>query len=139
MINDEELETIAKWPFEQGWHELMAYVRRRWQYADAGYWKESVTFGNYDEMIDCYNISTGGWSGNEELISALRQNVMAWSLCWVQERRGGHYIFEIRRPNGNYQKEAIDCRQEEGTEGQRGQEGSEAGQEAEGETRFGSA
>lgn len=42
-----------------------------------------------------YRISTGGWSGNEGLIDAMQENVMAWSLCWQSSKRGGHYEFEI--------------------------------------------
>lgn len=47
-----------------------------------------------DRPIIRYTFSTGGWSGNEDLIRAMEQNWMIWSLTWVQSRRGGHYIFE---------------------------------------------
>jgi len=48
-------------------------------------------------------LSTGGWSGNESIIEAMRGNWFFWSMCWVQSRRGGHYIFElpiIAKPKG---------------------------------------
>jgi len=43
-----------------------------------------------------YNISTGGWSGNESIIHEMQENSMMWHLNWVQSCRGGHYIFELR-------------------------------------------
>lgn len=44
------------------------------------------------------HLSTGGWSGNEEIISAIHANTMLCAahftpLAW---RRGGHYQYEIR-------------------------------------------
>ena len=65
--------------------DLMDYIKSKWRYADCGYWKEKG---------DKYCISTAGWSGNEDIVYALKLNVMFWSLCWVQSRRGGHYIFQ---------------------------------------------
>lgn len=64
---------------------LLEYVGDVWKYKDWGWERD----GNE------YHISTGGWSGNEELMAALEQNWMFWNMCWVQSRRGGHYIFEV--------------------------------------------
>ena len=43
-----------------------------------------------------WHVSTGGWSGHEDVISALRDNLMFWMLSWVSSTRGGHYVFETR-------------------------------------------
>lgn len=43
-----------------------------------------------------WRVSTGGWSGHEDLIDALRQARGFWALCFWSERRGGHYVFETR-------------------------------------------
>jgi len=39
-------------------------------------------------------VSTGGWSGNEERIEAIQQNMEWWMLNWHSTRRGGHFIFQ---------------------------------------------
>ena len=41
-----------------------------------------------------WQISTGGWSGNEDIIGALKENTMFWMFCWKQSTRGGHYVFQ---------------------------------------------
>lgn len=39
-------------------------------------------------------LHTGGWSGNEEIISVLQES-MFWYLYWQKSERGGHYYFEL--------------------------------------------
>ena len=39
--------------------------------------------------------STGGWSGNENVVDALRANILFWGLCWERTDAGGHYYFRI--------------------------------------------
>lgn len=41
-------------------------------------------------------LSTGGWSGNEDVIATLR-HTWFWHLCWVVSRRGGHYTFDLAK------------------------------------------
>lgn len=90
-VTDEELERIATWPHEQGWRELLAYVHDCWWAADWG-WSAPEP----DEEGLRYQISTGGWSGNESIIDALQGNEDFWHECWYSTRRGGHYIFTVR-------------------------------------------
>lgn len=59
---------------------------------------EEITRTNHlfeEETILKYSISTGGWSGCEDVMEALRQNFIFWALNWVSHYRGGHYTFEI--------------------------------------------
>lgn len=88
---ENELQKITDWDFEDKWNDLMTYIKSLWKYADWG-WHEETT----DTLIRYY-ISTGGWSGNEEIINAMEENYMFWIMCWEQSRRGGHYIFEIQK------------------------------------------
>ena len=78
-----EMETIRTWDYND-FHGLMEYIRQMWKYADDGYWKQR---GNV------YRISTGGWSGNEDIIAAMIGNTMFWMLYWRQSKRGGRYVF----------------------------------------------
>ncbi len=91
---EETLKTIREWPRGPGWAflDLMEYVREAWKYGDRGFNVKDVA----DTPFKRYSISAGGWSGNEDLIVSMRENRMFWAMCWEEERRGGHYIFELR-------------------------------------------
>ena len=89
---EELLEFISSWPYQKGFKDLMDIVYDYWSYdypykfvdftKDGGYW--------------VYEMSTGGWSGNEALIEALQGNHMFWLINWYSSRRGGHYVFKVR-------------------------------------------
>ena len=81
---DEELEIIRNWKTND-FHGLMEYIKPLWNYADCGYW-------NFEN--DIYSISTGGWSGNEDIIANMQENIVWWMMYWQSSRRGGHYTFE---------------------------------------------
>jgi len=83
------------WSDKSGW---MKYVESLWHLSEWG-WSESDEPHDWKEgeIVHRFQVSTAGWSGNESLISAMKQNFMLWSMLWVQSRRGGHYIFEIYR------------------------------------------
>lgn len=96
---EEALEIIRTWDYSKGYHELMKFIESIWWAADWG-WRnkgnEVTTFGEkYSRTETVYDISTGGWSGNESIIYELEANYMFWSMCWYQSRRGGHYIFKV--------------------------------------------
>lgn len=82
---ESELKQIAEWP----WRDipaLLEFVQLRWSYPNY-WWQEG----------DILNVSTGGWSGNEDLINAMMQNRMFVAICWISSRRGGHYKFDLSR------------------------------------------
>ena len=87
---DEFLNSISGWHWEDGFNDLLAHAMHGHIYPT--YRSEEVDEkGNH-----IWRISTGGWSGNESIINALKDNPMFWAMCWVQSRRGGHYIFEVK-------------------------------------------
>lgn len=97
---DSVLGVIESWdPFEKDPHELMAFIKRLWNYAEWAWNEEEVqddfVMGHFRPCID-YHISTAGWSGNEDLIGALKNNKHHfWAIHWKQSNRGGHYIIQI--------------------------------------------
>jgi hypothetical protein len=95
---DEQIAHIKAWPYEDptGW---FAFIKTsgHWWPTEAWGWDERDDVDVIVKAVRVYEISTGGWSGNEELIAAMRDNDMLWSLTWYQSRRGGHYTFMVRR------------------------------------------
>lgn len=89
-----EIVRIWHWGDARGWFE---FIKSIWHMAPWG-WRESEVDHEYikDKKVYVYNISTGGWSGNESIIWAMQKTNMMWHLNWVQSRRGGHFIFELR-------------------------------------------
>lgn len=88
-----ELIEIWHWTDPKGWFK---FINSIWHLKSWG-WDELESI---DELTNdrawCYYISTGGWSGNEDIIRAMQKNEMMWHTQWVQARRGGHYIFELK-------------------------------------------
>ena len=97
---DESLEAIGKWDGDE--REFFAALKPLWKYSDMPHqdawcgWHEENGAGIMDEPVRRYNLSTGGWSGNESLVGAMERNIELWATTWVQTRRGGHYIFEVK-------------------------------------------
>lgn len=85
---DEELKTIKEWDFQQKpVTDLLDYTRNLWKYED-----RFVLTGK--RVLKLY-LSTGGWSGNESIIGALKQNFVFWAMCWEKHIKGGHYWFRV--------------------------------------------
>lgn len=82
--DDEELARIEKWPLEDI-AGLFKFVHSLWWMPNWGWKQEGRKF----------RISTGGWSGNESLISAMEENAMIFSLTCKSWRVGGHYEFQL--------------------------------------------
>ena len=88
----EETERLVR-EFEGDARELLASLREVWMYPT--YWDEEDGVDILDRPVHRYHVSTAGWSGNESLIEALRNHWIFWMRFWVEERAGGHFIFEI--------------------------------------------
>ena len=78
--------------------ETLAAIRA-WAPSDFGLLRAICEIWYYpnfivEEQDGSWAISTGGWSGNEDLIAAMQENEMWWTLHWQEIRRGGHYKFK---------------------------------------------
>jgi len=95
----EELEVVRSWDWEQGFKGLVEYLQDIWWYPERHielYWgRDRITEKSVHRLI----LHTGGWSGNEDIIVALKDNMMFWQLCWEKSVRGGHFYFGIRPMN----------------------------------------
>lgn len=82
-------------PLKQNPHDLMAFIKSLWQYVDWG-WSEKKKRDYANKKTILYSISTGGWSGNESIVYALKNNKnFFWTLYWRESKVGGHYKFLI--------------------------------------------
>lgn len=82
--HETDIEKIKSWDYRD-LTGLLTFVESIWAYAEWGWRRRGRT----------YRVSTAGWSGNEEIIGALKENFMFWSVCWQSSRRGGHYVFKV--------------------------------------------
>jgi len=82
---DETLDAITNWPASdpEGWIE---FVRQTWNH----------NYGSVNELEIMAKLVTGGWSGNECIISAMKGNYILWSLLWESSHRGGLWV--LRKP-----------------------------------------
>lgn len=87
--SEAELRRVAQWPIysARDIRNLLGYVQRRWKYSS---YFDPIPLGEQE-----FNVSTAGWSGNEDLMDALEENTIFWATCWVSARRGGHFVFSI--------------------------------------------
>lgn len=88
---DEYLDWIKKYdPLKMKLIDFVEMLRDGWNDSEWGYILRRSR-GEYRTL----ELHTGGWSGNEEIISALQSNYMFWQICFYKHIRGGHYWFRI--------------------------------------------
>ncbi len=87
------LETIRSWPYTN--HPgLMEYVEPLWRAGEWG-WKQQRNPFTGRVASRTFQVSTGGWPENEDIIAALEANRPFWEQCFVSYRVGGHYEFKV--------------------------------------------
>jgi len=83
---EEELKRIHEWPPDD-LLGLIGFIKGIWWMSE---WGVHVT----PERL---RLSTGGWSGNEDIILALQAGLhWFWMKHWESYRRGGHYVFRLK-------------------------------------------
>jgi hypothetical protein len=83
---EETLKEIEHWP--NCYSELMERIQEIYP---------SYGRMEYREQDNMWFMATGGWSGCESIIGALRENFMFWINHWCLSKRGGYYEFQIER------------------------------------------
>mgnify|MGYP003394176820 CR=1 FL=1 len=79
---DEELEKLSAWPFTDI-NGGLEYAVSLWHWPEYIQREDGVLY-----------MATGGWSGNESIISAMRGNIGIGSR-WICSSRGGAHEFEL--------------------------------------------
>jgi hypothetical protein len=80
--SDEVLEQIKTMPCDD-FHAFMDFIKSHWHFVEWGWTRE----GNV------YYLSTGGWSGNEDIIDTMSENKIFCLMYRQQSRRGWHFVF----------------------------------------------
>lgn len=87
---DGALDKISKWDYSDI-PGLFKFIYDIWWMPEFG-WRETT----HDDGTQQYSLSTGGWSGNESILRALKDNSMIWLITWYSSRRGGHHVFLVK-------------------------------------------
>ncbi len=101
------LDIIRNWSYKLPYAELMKFCEGIWMYdafkgpvSSAEVKELGVLYSSWNAECDkgylWYRLATCGWSGNESIISALRENHVFWCMSWFMHVAGGLYVFRIR-------------------------------------------
>lgn len=97
--SDETLKQIASWP-EDDFMGLIYFLKPLWAYHGFKY------YWYKDKMVKRwllrFELSTSGWSGNEDIFRALESNFYFGFIWYSEWRRGGFHAFDIDPVNCGY-------------------------------------
>ena len=91
------LHVIQHWPYREA-RACLEFCARAWRWPD---WvgrelePEEALVVHADEGDEFMRFATGGWSGNEDIIAALRRNRMIQAIAWRLTSRGGLHIYTM--------------------------------------------
>jgi hypothetical protein len=94
---DAALKRIEQWPY-QDIAGCLDFVASIWHWPDFGVSHElrdeewRIVRAKPGERY--LRLATGGWSGNEEIVAAIKTNYMLRALAWRLTARGGLHIFQ---------------------------------------------
>lgn len=93
---DNELEYIQKFevigPERQ--MELFKYIYNIWEYGNISISPQKIK--DRGDGTVWYTLITGGWSGNEEIIDAMKANLVFWARTWESSDRSGKHVFSVK-------------------------------------------
>lgn len=71
--------------------QFVEYIQSIWWH---DYYSTSPDVDDFDVPLHRWQISTVGWSGNEEIIGYVERTFFQF-FYWYQSTRGGHYEYRI--------------------------------------------
>lgn len=95
---EETLAAIGWWPVNSAadFAAVMDFVGRAWKYPDRWECEPGWRSPDWPERTyRRYVFSTGGWSGNESLVGAIKANRLVEMVGAWEWRRGGHYEYRF--------------------------------------------
>ncbi len=118
--HEADLQKIREWDVWRDLQGFVDFVTSLWEYNDyirlsKGYAGEKIKNPRREMkewekrawQYKIWRVSTAGWSGNEDIIGAMRDNFSFWHVCWHSTQKGGHFVFHLRRDlwDGTYARE----------------------------------
>lgn len=97
---DEALDRIRNWGTED-LGSLIDLIWDVWNNFNCGFLLRDKVEDEDGRSYRELSLATGGWSGNESIVAALRANTMFHLLYWQSSHRGGLHIYRITSPKGN--------------------------------------
>jgi len=94
---DETLDALRQWDLADA-NAALDFLQVAWTYPNLASHDLSVeefAVVHADASTRHLRLSTGGWSGNEDLIYAFRES-LAWRMTWRLSAIGGLHIFRYR-------------------------------------------
>jgi hypothetical protein len=88
---EKELAKVKEWDVVKDRDGLITYLLGLW------HWDKYAKYYETKDGHTILELHTGGWSGNEEILDALRSNVVFWLMYFWIHKSGGHYYFNITR------------------------------------------
>lgn len=95
---DATLTAIETWPYKDS-SGCLDFARAAWHWPDYANGDLSAAereVVHAEPEARFARFATGGWSGNESIIGALKANTMVRAMTWRLTARGGLHIFEYR-------------------------------------------
>lgn len=105
----QELDKIRAWDYKDVF-AMLDYIAERWNYGDWLFkreWKYDDLYKRHELHLELH---TGGWSGNEDIINAILENLWFKILWYAEWSRGGHYKFIINPFNIGFRSVADYCK-----------------------------
>lgn len=91
-LSEDDYGLLVEWPLENGYGGLFDQIMALWDCSMGSAVRENT------KGVVSLTLVTGGWSYNEAIISALRENVLFWTIAWAESHRGGKFVFALEGP-----------------------------------------